>query len=164
MKPGTYKAVVTDHHWTTSASNNPGLAIQVDIPDDFGGVESMTGTIWFTPKSMSMARGQLKALGFNPDRQHARDIGSSISLRDREVAVVVAEEEYKGRKSLKISRFGVAASPPSSEQLAGLDELLAAAKKADEKEEAEAPHDESLSGNLPMPPPTPAPTEETLPF
>lgn len=164
MKPGTYKAVVTDHNWTTSASNNPGLAIQVDIPDDFGGVESMTGTIWFTSKSMGMARGQLKALGFNPDRQKARDIGSTISLRDREVSVVVAEEEYKGRKSLKISRFGAAATPPRPEQLAGLDELLAAAKKADEREEAEAPRDESLSGNLQPPTPASAPTESELPF
>lgn len=172
MVPGSYKAVVTDHRWTTAQSGNPGLAVTVDVIDGFGGVESMVGTIWFTPKSMGMARTQLRALGFDPDKQHVKDIGGSISLRDHECEVQIAEEDYKGRTSLKIRMFGGLPKPPTAAQLSALDAALAAAKKSGGKADAEAferanpmvPSDESLSGNLPTPPPTRAPTEEELPF
>ena len=174
MQPGSYKAVVTDHRWTTAQSGNPGLAVTVDVIDGFGGVESMVGTIWFTPKSMGIARTQLRALGFDPDKQHVKDIGESISLRDHECEVQIAEEDYKGRTSLRIRMFGGLPKPPTAAQLSALDAALAAAKKsgvwdgddaaAFERANPMVPSDESLSGNLPPPPPTPAPTEDSLPF
>ena len=156
LRPGTYDAIVTEHHWTTSQSGNPGLAVQVDIDDRSGEFTAMVGVIWFTPKSMGMARGQLRALGFDPDRQQCKAIGETISLVDARCEVQIVEEEYRGRTSIKISRFGGIPKPPTQEQLAGLDALLAAAKKTDERED-------DFSTTKPAPPP-PKLDEDGVPF
>lgn len=172
LQPGSYKAVVTEHHWTTSQAETPGLAISLDVLDGFGGCERMLHTIWFSTKAMGMARAQLKELGFDANKQHARDIGNGISFVDRECNVVLDNENYGGRTTLKVKKIGGLPKPPTAAQLSALDAALAAAKKSGGKADAEAferanpmvPSDESLSGNLPTPPPTRAPTEEELPF
>lgn len=157
MLPGTYRAIVTGTRWTTSQGGNAGLTVNVDV-DDNGDFVSMFGTIWFTPKSMGMARGQLKALGFDPDHQHVRDIGGEISLVDQRCEVQVVEEDYKGQKQIKIGRFGGGPKPPSPELLASLDAKLAKAKKSgDDDGEDDAYHGPSL-------PPPPQPPAEPVPL
>lgn len=169
MKPGSHRAIVTDHKWVTSQAGTPGLEISVDIPDDFGTVDCMVGTIWMSEKSMGMARRQLKNLGFNPDTQSVGDIGGSISLREREIEIQVEEDEYKGKKKLKINFFGGrSGAAPAKEQLSALDAALAAAKKSGEEE------DDAYHGpSVPPPPQTPAEpvplnpppgTDEGIPF
>ena len=173
LQPGSYKAVVTEHHWTTSKANTPGLALSLDVLDGFGGCERMLHTIWFSDKAMNMARAQLKELGFDANKQHARDIGNGISFVDRECNVVLDNENYGGRTTLKVKKIGGLPKPPTAAQLSALDAALAAAKKSGGKDDdTEAferanqmvPSDESLSGNFPTPPPTPPPAEDALPF
>jgi hypothetical protein len=89
----------------------------------------MVGTIWLSSASMGMARSQLKALGFDCDKNDLSEIGDTISLVGVEVDVQLKEEDYKGRISLKITRFG-GASPPTPKALADATAALRAAKKA----------------------------------
>ncbi len=127
MMPGIYNAVVKQHCWITSRAGHPGLEVTVEVSDDWDS-KPMTGTIWFTDKALGMARMQLRALGFDPDTQKVGDIGPRISLVGHQCEVELAEEDYNGRTSLKIKRFGGRPKPPTDDQLRNLDVLLARAK------------------------------------
>jgi hypothetical protein len=131
LRPGIYSARVVKHVWTTSQNLNPGLAVTVAIFSDDGfGEEEIIGKIWFSDKAMGMARAQLRALGFDPDSQDPAEIGFSISLVGNETEVILEEQEYNGRRELKVARFGKAAPPPSKEALQALGTKLRSAKKA----------------------------------
>ncbi len=167
MKPGSYQAVVTEHRWTTAKSGLAGLAITADVTDSFGGIETVTGTIWFSPKAMHMARKQLGNLGFRHGEQKAADIGNTISFVGRNCEVQLEENEYpkgSGKKTIKIGWFGprTYAPPPPADVLAGLDAALDDAKDdmdADEFERANP-----LPPPPVAPPPPPPLTEDGLPF
>lgn len=158
LQAGTYQAKVVGHQLITSAKKGtPGLDVKVRFSDGWE-EQTMTGTIWFSEKAPEKSREQLEAIGFRPAEHRLPDlgVGRSLSLVGNDCEIEVGEEEYNGKKRMKIKWFGTSApKPPDDETLARFDELMGSTAP---------PHDESLSGNLPPPPPTPAPTEETLPF
>ena len=165
IQPGIYPATVVEHHWTTSQSGHPGLAITVQISDGWENPQ-MVGTIWFTPKSGAMARQQLRELGFNPDTQHCNEIGQSVSLVDHQCDVQLTEEEYRGRTAVKITKFGGLPKPPTAAQLAALDGMLARAKKLDQDQDDEDAGPPSSSYVPPPPPearPEPKPEPQAAP-
>jgi hypothetical protein len=144
LQPGIFNGVVVSHKWGTSGTGSPFLAVTVEIDDGFGTVDAITGKIYFTPKAKGMARGQLKALGFNPDEYEAGDIGDTVSLVGNECSVELDEQEFRGRTELRVARFG-ANKPPSKEELAKVTRMLREAKGKSEPAES------------PLHPPKPAP-------
>lgn len=130
--PGTYKARVEKHWFTTSQAGTPGLAVKVLVADadsDWGDEQAFVGTIWLSPKAMGMARSQLKALGFDCDLHDLDELESDVSLVGREVEVELKEETYKNRTELRIARFGGQAPKPTPDALAKATAALRAAKK-----------------------------------
>jgi hypothetical protein len=126
MNPGVYDVKIVAAGLCSSQSGNPGVWITVDIDDGFGRSEEMTGKIWITEKAMGMARGQLKAVGFD---YRALDLthDNVQAIVGNECSVTLKEETYKNRTEVKISLFGSNA-PPSPEALAAATRSLRAAK------------------------------------
>lgn len=129
LAPGVYQATVLNHWWKTAQTGTPGLAVTVSLEDEFGGSEEITGTIWMSKNTMAMARGQLRALGFDPDTQHVGDIGASIDLSGNRCEVTLKEKDFRGQVSIEIYRFGKPLPPPTPAQLDAVQTALRAAKK-----------------------------------
>ena len=134
---GVYEAIVVSHHWITARTGTTGLQVVISVVDQWGEEHEMTGTIYMSKKSMGMARAQLKALGFDPDHQELAELGYEISLSGNPCQAELAEEEYNGRKSLKVKWFGKHLPPPSKEQLAETQKALQAAKHSQTESEIE---------------------------
>lgn len=137
---GIHKAIVKEHWFTTSQGGNPGLAVKVGIAGDWDDEEIMIGTIWLTPKSMGMARIQLRALGFDCDTQDLADLNDAISLVGHEVDVEIKEETYNNRTEMRIARFGGPAPKPTAEKLGEATKALRAAKSQPKAKKAKEPY------------------------
>ena len=172
LTAGKFKGRVVWHGWVTSQAGTPGLAVRVGIMDDFAGAEEeITGTIWLSPKAMGMARMQLKALGFDCDTQELSEIGVSVSFIDRECDVVLKEEQYKGKVSIKMDRFGAGAPPPTKDALVKAQAGLRAAKKARPPYPDPNAMPPDAGADVPLEPPkrpppaeVPPPVEGDIPF
>lgn len=109
---GEHTALVCEYWWEANKKDGtPVLVLVVELADDFGVRERIVGRIWFTEKSASMARAQLKALGFDVDR-HGLDEFDSVYRPGREVVVTIVEDNYQGRTGTKIGRFGKSSKAP----------------------------------------------------
>ena len=140
---GMHKGTVTNHRWRKSQSKGTlGLDVTVEITNDEGQAEELTGTIWFTEKSMRFARAQLKALDFDPDKYDIKEIGDSISLLGLVADVSVIVENYQGQDYTKIDRFGAGAQPPKPEDFTAVQAALVAAGSKAGKAETPEPEDE----------------------
>lgn len=129
MTPGIYRGVIQRHQWVQSQANpdNLGLQIWVSLVDHITNQEdTIPGTIWFSDKSMGMARRSLKEIGFDPDSQHIKDIGGAVEIVGREVDCIV--EEKNGRAS--ISKFGKGGGiKPTADAFDRMQKGLASAEK-----------------------------------
>ena len=136
---GIYKAVIKKHWFTTSAmKGTPGLAVKVEISDEWDEGQTFVGTIWLSPNAMGMARSQLKALGFDCDTHELSELEGEVSLVDRAVDVELREEDFRGKTELKIARFGGSAPKPTKDALSSATKELRAAKKAAKESESAA--------------------------
>jgi len=147
LTPGIYKSVVEKHWLTTSQVGNPGLSIKVKIDDDWDSGQTFIGTIWFTEKSMGMARGQLRALGFDMDANELADLEDTISLVGVKVDVELKEEVYNGRSELRIARFGGPAPPPTKAALAAATKALRSVKKSPANSDTVSPAKQKTMGD-----------------
>jgi hypothetical protein len=129
LQPGIAKAKVLRHWFTTSQGGTPGLSVRVEVSDDWDAGQEMVGTIWLSPKAMGMARSQLKALGFDCTAHELDELDGTDILVGNEVDLELKEEEYKGRRELKIARFGGPAPKPTKDALKAATAALRAAKK-----------------------------------
>ena len=131
MKGQEVKATVLRHSWTTSGNGNPALRIVCACVSDTGETEELIGNIYFSEKSVGMARAQLKHLGFDIVDGWLGDIKDDETFMDVKLPVVI--DEYKG--TLKIGKFGPAKNPPPSEvALEAATEKLRSAKKAKDED------------------------------
>jgi hypothetical protein len=128
-QPGIVKAVVKRHSFTSSQAGTPGLSVTVELTDDWDSGVTMVGTIWLSQKSMGMARPQLKALGFDISTHELDELDGTEILVGREVEIELREEEYKGRKELRIARFGGLPPKPTKDALKAVTAALREAKK-----------------------------------
>jgi len=87
--------------------------------------------IFLTPKSMGIARAQLRVCGFNPDEGLVELIKNPTRLAGRQIPIEV--EEYNNRLQFRIPT----ASAPNASRIAELDKAIKAAKKDGEAEIAE---------------------------
>jgi hypothetical protein len=102
------------------------LKVQVTILDLEGDV-TLWGTIYTSPKAVGMARKQLQAIGFDPDKQDFEEIGKSVILVGNPVKDGVELEEYNG--NLKVRNFGrIGGASPKS--LKAATDALRSAKKS----------------------------------
>ena len=140
---GMHKGTVINHRWRKSQNKGTlGLDITVEITNNEDQPEELTGTIWFTEKSMRMARAQLKAFDFDPDKYDIKEIGDSISLLGMVAEVSVIVEAYQGQDYTKINRFGAGAQPPKPEDFAAVQAALVAAGSKAGKAETPEPEDD----------------------
>jgi len=131
IDPGTYMGEVVDYWWENR--DNPPMIVKVRIKTEWGD-ENVIGKIWFTEKAAGMARAQLRALGVNPDDDSEMDelAVTRLRLAGRQVQVEVDFNEYKGRRTLQVSRFGSVKAPPSPKTMETIKGRLRAAKKTKE--------------------------------
>ena len=138
MNPGVYTAEIVAAGLTTSQGGTPAVWITVAVDDGFGQPEEMTGKIWLSEKSLNMARGQFRAIGFDY-RQHELSFESIQAVVGHEVDVTLEERTYKGNTKIEITRFGKANEPPTPEALADAMKKLRALKPSpDEVAEEDA--------------------------
>jgi hypothetical protein len=165
LTPGIYEATVCKHWWEEKQSDgSPILLVQVTI---FDGTDDykMTGRIYFSPKAVGMARGQLRELGFDPETEKIVDIGDTISFVGNTPEVTLEEEEWQGRTQLKLTRFGGRSKPPTADAMKAAQQALLAAKGKPAEKKAPVPNavipkTVDLPGSLPI---DPAP-EGDIPF
>lgn len=161
LQEGTYQATVIGHQLITSPKKGtPGLDVKVRFNDGFQDV-TMTGTIWLSAKAPEKSREQLEAIGFRPKENRLADlsVGGVLSLVGNECQIEIGEEEWNGKKTTKIKWFGAgAAKPPDPEELARLDDLMAA---CDQTPAAAPPT--AFTGAVPTPP-APLTDENGCPF
>lgn len=144
------KATVSQTMHTEDQHGNAALKVWVKIPDPEAMTEdgnaTVVGTIYTSPKAVSMARRQLKNIGFDPDTQDFGEIGKSVSLVGNEVKGGIDIEEFKG--NLKVKFFGRMGGA-SDKALSAATAALRAAKK------------NNAPGAVPAEEP---PTDEDIPF
>ena len=130
LSPGVFEAcTVLDNWWTHAQTGTRALAVKVGVEDfENGGTQELVGNIYFTDKSMGLARAQLKALGFDCEKESIRTL-TEKSLVGRTVTVVL-EDNQKG--GLKVARFGVFGNrdAPKEDEFTKMDNALRAAKKS----------------------------------
>jgi len=133
ITPGIFLAQVKSHTWTRSQSGTTGLKVTVTIVEGTADGEEMTGTVWFSEKSMRMGRAQLKSLGFDVDKNPLKAIGTNISLVGNECRIQVKDEEYKGERQLKIGFFMSKDETPPEADLDAIEKSLRGAKSEPKK-------------------------------
>lgn len=98
LTPGTYRARAIDGDFGLSSKNTEQIAVRFQVTD--GPNEGATLT-WYgffnTPENAKRAMESLRRCGWRTD-----DVTDLAGLGEKEVEVVVEEEEYQGKKRLKV--------------------------------------------------------------
>lgn len=132
MKGEIVDAQIAANEWMVSNSGNEYLALRVVVAG-----EEYVASIYFTEKSIGMARSKLRACGFDPDTQELAEIGKSISLVGRNVQVDIYNDTYGGKTRVKADICTDA--PPNRERIVALQAQLRAAKKSSTETDEEIP-------------------------
>lgn len=118
LTTGKTTGVIVDHVFRTINEKEI-----LDITFDVDG-EPIGGAIWFTDKSMSMARGQLKVCGFDSSKESLATLDANPKhLSGRKVPIEI--EDYNGRLQAKV----ITSEGPTKKRLAELDKALRSVKK-----------------------------------
>jgi hypothetical protein len=145
LSTGVFEAcTVLDNWWTHAQTGTRALAVKIGVEDfEANGTQELIGNIYFTDKSMGLARAQLKALGFDCEKESLATLTEKC-LVGRTVTVVL---EDNGKGGLKVSRFGVFGNrdAPKEDEFAMLDAALKSAKKSKPAPAASAPADDGLA-------------------
>jgi hypothetical protein len=117
----TYPAKATRPRLTTSENGSDGLFIHFDCGEN-GGIDH---TIWLTAARIEYSEKDLNNLGIPSDQLRSEDFWEKITewVDGKECEIVVGEEEYKGKKRLRvkfINAIAKAATPGASKRLASL--------------------------------------------
>lgn len=134
MTPGKKSATVLEH--SIQIAQNSGtwsVAVLFDVEDTDGSKANMLGHIWLTKKADKIARKSLKAIGFDPDSDNLTVLDENpVLLAGKKCEVVVAEEEFKGEKQLKIQWINPVGKPKSKDEMDKMTQMLRDAKSEGE--------------------------------
>ena len=123
IQAGRWTATVVKHWIDQTGNGSAFVAVKLALEGD----DAITGKIWLTEKSMGMARGQLKSLGFDVDKQSLEDLDTNQELlKGKTVEIEIEENEYQGKTTMQVRSIRV---PKDKGLLAKLTEGLRSAKK-----------------------------------
>lgn len=126
MNTGPQKGVVIRNRLGISSTGTLFVGLQFQVGEN----EVIPASIYITDKSMRMAGRQLAALGWDlatGDLQELED--QPLLLAGRETEIDIQEEEYNGKKSLKVVRIGPESEKPDKEKVAKMTAKLKAIAK-----------------------------------
>ena len=120
--------MVVSHKIGTARSGTRSVDVRFMVEDGEGW--EIVGNIWLTDKAWEMARKSLKAIGFDVDKQSTKLLDTNKELlAGNKCNITVAEEEYKGKTSLKVKFINPLSEAPSEDIFAKWDKKLREAKK-----------------------------------
>lgn len=131
MEPGTYIAKVLEHDvLINEKSGNWYIAFLLEVDG-----EKMHHSIYLTPKAAGMARGQLKAVGFDSDKRSTAELSENkFLLAGAKCEVVVEDQEYNGKVYTRIARIQTPKVKLGKKDASSLDKMLREAKKNRDEE------------------------------
>lgn len=137
MNPGMYRGTIKRNSIRVTKNGTEYVLIAADVE----GFEFPI-SVWLTEKAAGMARSQLKACGFDIDKQDLLTLATDPAfLKDREIPVEVFEEEYNGKLQTK-ARIPTSDGGTSPTRINELQAMLRAAKKKAEEVMASAAEEE----------------------
>lgn len=118
---GRYPARVEGARLTTSDNGSDGIAMRFNC-GEHGGISH---TIYLTPARLEYAERELNNLGIDSKKLRSDEFWDNIGqwLEGAECEIVIGEEEYQGKKRLKVKFINPVAKPARAgapARLAGL--------------------------------------------
>ncbi len=107
LKAGKHRARVIEHClFESEQKRTPGVRILFELAPyagDGGDYVPVQTEIWLTPGAAKIARKSLRVLGFDLDSGHVKDLHERPTLlAGRECELEIGEEEYEGKKRLRV--------------------------------------------------------------
>lgn len=130
IPPGRYEVTVMEHCLTESSNKKtPGVAIlfkfeAASLPE--GEHDQMHYTIWVTEKSAGFARGQLRAIGFDIDKNDPAVLNENVTMLAGKKTTVIVEEDDRDPRFTRISRIGAGVEPVAKDKAQALSAPMAA--------------------------------------
>lgn len=114
MNQGDQKGTVVKHWLGVSGTGTMFVGIMFQVGDN----ESIPGYVYITDKNMINAGRAMASIGWDLDKGDLQELDDKpMLLAGRSTDIDIQEEEYKGKRSLKVVQIGPRNSKPSADQI-----------------------------------------------